>query len=140
MALSPLRPAEERAVEVAPTPQPSRTYALNFDTGEVGGMIDGEAAIRQAIRKAIVTARFRYLVYGYEHLYGCELEDLIGQDLPIDLLNAEIPRVISESLLVDDRISDVYNFTISREGDGLFVSFFVDTTAGTLEIEEEVRL
>lgn len=138
MALSPLRPAEERAVEVAPTPQPSRTYALNFDTGEVGGMVDGEAAIRQAIRKAIVTARFRYLIYGHEHLYGCELEDLIGQDLPIELLNAEIPRLIQEALLVDDRITDVYNFTITREGDGLYVSFFVDTADGTLR--EEVTL
>jgi Protein of unknown function (DUF2634) len=138
MALSPLRPPEERAVEVAPTPQPSRTYALDFETGEIGGIIDGEAAIRQAIRKAIMTARFRYLVYGYEHLYGCELEDLIGQDLPIELLNAEIPRLISEALLVDDRITDVYNFTITREGDGLYVSFFVDTADGTLR--EEVTL
>jgi len=138
MALSPLKPPEERAVEVAPTPQPSRTYALDFETGEIGGIIDGEAAIRQAIRKAIMTARFRYLVYGYEHLYGCELEDLIGQDLPIELLNAEIPRLISEALLVDDRITDVYNFTITREGDGLYVSFFVDTADGTLR--EEVTL
>ncbi|WP_188068968.1 DUF2634 domain-containing protein [Brevibacillus brevis] len=138
MALSPLRPSEERAVEVMPTPQPSRTYALNFDTGEVGGMIDGESAIRQAIRKAIVTARFRYLIYGFEHLYGCELEDLIGQDLPIELLNAEIPRVISEALLVDDRITDVYNFTLSREGDGLYVSFFADTAEGTLREEVAV--
>ncbi len=138
MALSPLKPPEERAVEVAPTPQPSRTYALDFETGEIGSIIDGEAAIRQAIRKAIMTARFRYLVYGYEHLYGCELEDLIGQDLPIELLNAEVPRLISEALLVDDRITDVYNFTITREGDGLYVSFFVDTADGTLR--EEVTL
>lgn len=138
MALSPLRPPEERAVEVAPTPQPSRTYAFDFATGEVGGMIDGEAAIRQAIRKAVMTARFRYLIYGAEHLYGCELEDLIGQDVPIELLNAEIPRLISEALLVDDRITDVYNFTITREGDGLYVSFFVDTADGTLR--EEVTL
>lgn len=136
MALSPLKPPEERAVEVAPTPQPSRTYALNFDTGEVGGVIDGEAAIRQAIRKAIATARFRYLIYGAEHLYGCELEDLIGQDLPIELLNAEVPRVISEALLVDDRIADVYNFTIARTGDELYVSFFVDLVSGVTLTEE----
>ncbi|WNF07485.1 DUF2634 domain-containing protein [Brevibacillus borstelensis] len=139
MALSPLRPPEERAVEVESTPQPSRTYALDFATGEVGGMIDGEAAIRQAIRKAVMTARFRYLIYGYEHLYGAELEDLIGQDLPIELLNAEIPRVISEALLVDDRIANVYNFTITREGDGLYVSFYVDTVDGAT-ISEEVTI
>jgi len=126
-------------VEVPAQVQPSRTYALNFDTGEVGGIIDGESAIRQAIRKAIMTARFRYLIYGYEHLYGCELEDLIGQDLPIELLNAEVPRLISEALLVDDRIEDVYNFTIERKGDGLYVSFFVDTMDGGT-ISEEVTV
>ena len=126
-------------MEVPVQVQPSRTYALNFDTGEVGGIIDGEAAIRQAIRKAIMTARFRYLIYGYEHLYGCELEDLIGQDLPIELLNAEVPRLISEALLVDDRIEDVYNFTIERKGDGLYVSFFVDTMDGGT-ISEEVTV
>lgn len=126
-------------MEVPAQVQPSRTYALNFDTGEVGGIIDGESAIRQAIRKAIMTARFRYLIYGYEHLYGCELEDLIGQDLPIELLNAEVPRLISEALLVDDRIEDVYNFTIERKGDGLYVSFFVDTMDGGT-ISEEVTV
>ncbi|WP_413541962.1 hypothetical protein [Brevibacillus sp. WF146] len=39
---------------------------------------------------------------------------------------------------MDDRITDVYNFTITREGDGLYVSFFVDTADGTLR--EEVTL
>lgn len=138
MALSPLKPAEERAVEIAATPQPSRTYALNFDTGEVGGIVAGREAIRQFIRKSIMTARFRFPIYGSDHMYGCELDDLIGQDLQIELLNAEIPRVISEALLVDDRITDVYGFVISREGDGLYVSFSVDTTEGTLQEEVTV--
>ncbi|NGQ95508.1 DUF2634 domain-containing protein [Brevibacillus sp. SYP-B805] len=138
MALSPLKPPEERATIVTPQVQPSKTYALDFETGEVGGLIDGESAVRQFIRKAIMTARFRFPIYGVSHEYGCELEDLIGQDLPIELLNAEIPRVITEALMIDDRIQRVYNFDISREGDGLFVSFFVDTAEGTLREEVTV--
>lgn len=138
MALSPLRPPEERAVEVVVPPQTSRTYALDFDSGAVGGIVDGKAAIQQAIRKAIMTARFRFPIYGYPHTYGCELDDLIGQDVSIDLLRAEIPRVISEALLQDDRISDVYNFEIERKGDGLYVSFSVSTVEGV--IREEVTV
>lgn len=138
MALSPLQSTEERVVIVEPTVQPSRTYALDFETGEVGGVIDGESAIRQFIRKAILTARFRFLIYGSDHFYGCELDDLIGQDVSIELLNAEVPRVIREALLVDDRITDVYNFEITRTGDGLYVSFYVDTTEGTIQTQEVI--
>ncbi|WP_232696184.1 DUF2634 domain-containing protein [Brevibacillus daliensis] len=137
MALSPLQRVEERVIQAAPAVQPTLTYALDFGNGSIGGLIEGEEAIRQFIRKAIVTARFRFPIYDDE--YGCELEDLIGQDVPIALLNAEIPRVITEALIYDDRIDAVYNFDIQRDGDKLTVSFFVDTADGlTIETEEVV--
>lgn len=136
MALSPLKSPSERAVEIIRTPRPSKTYALDFETGDVGSIIDGPDAIRQFIRKAIATARFRFLIYDAQ--YGCELEDLIGQDVPLPLLQAEIPRVIREALVYDDRIADVGNFVIRREADALYVSFDVQTTEGL--ITEEVTV
>ncbi|MBG9788685.1 DUF2634 domain-containing protein [Brevibacillus laterosporus] len=137
MALSPLQRLEDRVIQSEPEVQPSLTYSLDFDTGGIGGMIDGETAVRQFIRKAIITARFRFPIYDGE--YGCELVDLIGQDLPIELLRAEIPRVIAEALIYDDRIDDVYDFEVEREEDKLFVSFYVDTTDGlTIETVEVV--
>ncbi|MCR8939853.1 DUF2634 domain-containing protein [Brevibacillus laterosporus] len=137
MALSPLQRLEDRVIQSEPDTQPTLTYSLDFDTGDIGGMIDGETAIRQFIRKVIMTARFRFPIYDGE--YGCELIDLIGQDLPMELLRSEIPRVITEALIYDDRIDDVYDFEIEREADKLTVSFYVDTTDGlTLDVVEEV--
>lgn len=136
MALSPLKNPSERAVRVTPTIAPSKTYAFDFDTGDIGGMVGGKEAIRQFIRKAVSTARFRFLIYNAN--YGCELEDLIGQDVALPLLQAEIPRVIREALIYDERIRDVNNFVVEQTADALYVSFDVQTTEGV--ISEEVTL
>lgn len=136
MPISPLKPVAERAVQVTAEAQPSRTYALDLESGEVGGIVDGKEAVRQFVRKAIATARFRFPIYSDQ--YGCELEDLIGQDVPLELLQTEIPRVIKEALIYDDRIRSVSDFVIERSGDVLSVSFSVETREGT--INEEVTI
>lgn len=137
MAISPLRPASTRATQVTITHAPSRTYAIDLDTGEVAGvMIDGLEAVRQFIRKAIATPRYRYRIYNES--YGCEIEALIGQDVSAGLLQAEIPRMITEAIIYDDRILDVSEFAITRTGDALYVSFDVETIFGT--ISEEVTV
>lgn len=145
MALSPLdntildeiTPETGGVIDTSTPVQPTRTYSLDFDNGEIGGIVDGESAIRQFIRKAVVTARFRFLIYDDE--YGCELDDLIGQDLPLPLLEAEIPRVITEALIYDDRVDDVDDFIIYREGDQLYIEFTVYLTDGTQITESVVR-
>lgn len=137
MAINPLLPQDERYIESEPEIQPSRTYALDFDNNEMGGIIDGEQAIRQFIRKAIKTPRFRFLIYDDE--YGCELDDLIGANVSDALLQTEIPRVIREALIYDDRIENVSNFVITRKKDMVFIEFTVTTSDGTI-IDEEVTL
>jgi hypothetical protein len=133
MALSPLQPEEERVEAVAPTPEPSLTYRLNFENGTIDGFIDEDDALRQFIIKAIRTARFRYLIYDDD--YGSELEDLIGADVTEAFLNEEIPRVIRETLIYDDRIADVRDFIITRKGDEVHIEFTVEKTdGGTLEV------
>jgi hypothetical protein len=135
MGLSPLKPPSERINIVTSTVKPSKTYAFDFDTGEfTGGMIDGDDAIQQFARKTISTARYRYLIYNKSH--GCEIEDLIGQDLPAALLETEIARIISEALEYDDRVADVNDFVIDREGDQLFVEFTVTTKDGATVTQE----
>ncbi|MDQ0154904.1 DUF2634 domain-containing protein [Robertmurraya andreesenii] len=129
MALSPLHPIDERSEEVTVRPAPSKTYQLNANTNEIGSLIDGEQAIRQFIVKAVKTARFRFLIY--DDQYGSELDDLIGADVSDALLQVEIPRVIREALIYDDRVDDVVNFDITREGDRLYVEFTVVLADGT---------
>jgi Protein of unknown function (DUF2634). len=134
MALSPLQPTDERAEATPPTPEPSLTYRLDYENGTIGGFIDGDEALRQFVIKAIQTARFRYLIY--DDQYGSELEDLIGADVTDAFLNEEVPRVIREALIYDDRIADVRDFAVRREGDGVFVEFTVVKTDGDTLTEE----
>ncbi|WP_334077986.1 DUF2634 domain-containing protein [Paenibacillus sanfengchensis] len=137
MALSPLRSREERFVEVKPAPLPSRTYLLDFESGQVKEkIIDGQEAIKQSIQKAILTARYRYLIYNSQ--YGCEIETLLGQDISPQLLHSEITRVITEALKEDDRIQAVEQFQIERESDKLFVTFTVITAEGAIEQEVSI--
>jgi hypothetical protein len=114
--------------------QPSRTYKIDFDTGRIGGIIDGREAIEQFIIKTIRTARYRYLIYSDD--VGCEIEDLIGSDISWELFKSECMRTITEALIYDDRINRVYDFSFRQEEDGVYIDFSVDTVEGTLEISE----
>jgi len=135
MALSPLATIDPTYDETADITAelPSKTYAIDFVTGDIGGELDGIDAIKQYIVKAIKTARFRFSIYDTD--YGSEIDDLIGQDVSIALLETEIPRVIEEAILYDDRVISVYDFELTREGDRLYVSFYVETAESTIPME-----
>ena len=76
------------AVEVeTPASQPSRTYAVNWQTGRVSGTVDGMDALKQAIYKVLQTERFAHLIYSWN--YGFEANRLIGQGAAF--LRSEIP-------------------------------------------------
>lgn len=137
MALSPLNSNKNRVIETNETLEPSKTYKLDIDKGTLGGFIDDEQAVRQFIRKAIATARYRFLIY--DDQYGCELENLIGQDISLELLNTEITRIVTEALIYDDRVHDVTNVEVERKKDELYISFSVQLTEGAV-ITEEVTI
>lgn len=135
MALSPLQSPEDRAVIVSTddSVSPSTTYVLDFTSGSIGGIIDGRAALEQFIQKAIITARYRFLVYDDE--YGCDVDELIGQDLPQELFETEISYAIKDALIHDERVRDVSDFAIRKEGDSVYVSFNVSTVEGLIRSE-----
>lgn len=134
MALSPLKPRSSAASAAPPAPRPSRTYALDFAGGQLENrLIDGEEALRQAVEKALWTARFRYLACDWS--YGSELERLIGEDLTPELMRSEVPRVIREALLADDRVLDVVDFALDSQGDRLSARFAVVHKDGLLQQE-----
>lgn len=137
MAIRPLQPEEERLVTIEPEIEPTKTYEIDFENGRIRGLIDGERALRQFVRKAIMTPRYRYLIYNAD--YGCEIDELIGADVTDEYLQTEIPRLIREALIYDERIENVDQFEITREKDSVYVSFRVTTTDG-LVFDEEVTV
>lgn len=91
-------------------------------------VVEGIEAFKIWIEKTVRTARYRWPIYSFA--YGCELEDVIGYDIPRAVLESEIPRVLREALIYDNRIEDVRDFVIERGGDWLKVTFAVVTTLG----------
>ncbi|MFY2158058.1 DUF2634 domain-containing protein [Cytobacillus firmus] len=128
---------EALAEEESSTPLPSKTWALDFENGKIGSTIDGDKALRQFIIKAIKTERSRYVIYSDD--YGCELTELVGGDYTPALLDAEIPRMVTEALSYDDRIDEVIEITYRRDGDKLFINARVVPAAGDVVITEEVE-
>lgn len=139
MSLLPKRLTREIITEgvVDSRTQPSKTYALDLMNKTLtNDTIDGESALRQFVVKTTLTARFRYLIYSTD--YGCELEELIGKDVSEELLKVEIPRVVKEALLIDDRIEDVLDFSIDNQDGTLIISFRVVAVEGYEFFEEVV--
>lgn len=114
--------------------EPSKTYKLDLEKGQIVGFCDGEEAIRQAIYKILSTERYEYLIYSWN--YGVEMKNLIGQPIPFVL--SEIKRMITEALLQDDRIESVEFINVEMKKKTVLLEMQVNTVEGTLDIPWEV--
>lgn len=116
---------------------PSKTYSIDFENGRILGKIDDIEAVKQAIGKAIITPRFKCLIYDDE--YGSEIkEDVISKDSSEAYLQTVIPDYITDALLPDERIIDVGDFDITIKEDSAYIHFTAHTVFGDIEIEEVV--
>lgn len=108
-----------------------KEWAYNFEENKfimkngTPVIVEGVEALKIFIVKAIRTTRYKYMAHSWD--YGCELEDIIGKSLPIELVKSETQRVIEEALIFDSRIKSVFDFNIKYEGEKLFIFFRVLT-------------
>lgn len=117
--------------------KPSLTYKLDLDKGRIVGKVDGLEAVNQAIRKAIITPRFKCLIY--DNQYGSEIEDtVIAKDATPELIEAVIPGFVKDALKPDTRILKVYDFEFEFKGEGAYIFFRADTVFGETEFEEVI--
>ena len=117
--------------------QPSRTYRLDLDAGRIVGMVDGLQAVNQAIRKAIITPRFKCLIY--DHQYGSEIEnEFISKDASREYIESACEGFIRDALKPDSRVLKVYDFKFDFEEDKAYIFFRADTIFGETEVEEVI--
>lgn len=117
--------------------KPSLTYKLDLDKGRIVGTVDGLEAVNQAIRKAIITPRFKCLIY--DNQYGSEIEaTVIDKDATPELIEAVIPGFVKDALKPDARILKVYDFAFEFKGEGAYIFFRADTIFGETEFEEVI--
>ena len=113
---------------------PSLTYRLDFERGRIQGKTDGLAAVNQAIKKAILTPRFKCLIY--DNQYGSEIQQaVIADDITEEYAMAAIPGFIEDALKPDGRILQVSDFEFRFEEEKLYIFFRADTIFGQTTVE-----
>ena len=111
--------------------QTSRTYKLDFKRKRIysAGSCDGIEAVNQFIKKALLTPRFKCLVY--DNQYGSEIKQtIIAEDVTDEYVEAEIPRIVKDAILCDSRVLDVYDFSFAFQNDEAYIKFTADTIFG----------
>lgn len=138
MALSPeMDVSEEIEIEEEDEDfEPSKTYKINRETGRITKEeIQGVEAIEQYIYMALRTQRYEHFIYSDD--YGSEVDSLLSDnEVTEEFKEMELPRLITEALIYDDRIDDVTDFEIIKEFNAFHVYFTVQTDEGVIEIEE----
>lgn len=116
--------------------QPSYTYRLDIDRNRITGMTDEREALLQAVYLILSTERYMYVIYSRR--YGVELSEIIGKDR--DYAICEIKRCISESLLQDDRITDIADWDFEETRNTVTASFTAKTIFGNISVKKEVEV
>lgn len=118
-----------------------RSWKFDYDRGEFVTTPSGRIATanpREAwvewCEKAIRTPRYRHVIYSRD--YGNELEDLLGSDHPRSVIESEVERMVTETLLADDRTGSVDRFSFAWIADGCTFSCQVTSVQEDVEILE----
>jgi phage baseplate assembly protein W len=116
----------------------TKTYAMDHLHHRIKGFIDGKEAVMQAIWKILSTTRYANMIYSDN--YGCDIKNRIyNSSLSDQYLNTDVPAMVEEALMQDDRIKGVSDFEWERsESDGVHMSFVANTIYGDIQIEGEV--
>ena len=121
--------------ELAYTELATTPFLIDWTSKQIAGMDAGLPAMRQAVEIILANERYRWQIYNSN--FGCELEDLPGEES--DYIVSELPRRIREAFSADKRILSADNFVFSDLGGGrMAVTFDVITVFGTFS--EEVKV
>lgn len=117
----------------------TRTYGMDLIHHRIKGYVDGKDAVMQAIWKILSTVRYAHYIYSDN--YGCDIMNRIyNSSLSESYLNTDVPAMIEEALLQDDRIKSISDFSWEQtEKDGIHVTFTAHTIYGDLSVESEVE-
>nr|WP_254114531.1 DUF2634 domain-containing protein [Bacillus safensis] len=134
VALSPEEEIEE--IEEDEEVETSTTYRIDFETGRLTGeTISGIEAIRQFIYMTLRTERYAHPIYSHD--IGTEIQELLTDTEATDeYKEMEIPRLLEEALLVDERIDHIEELEVTKQNASFHVKLAIVTDEGTLEIEE----
>lgn len=106
-----------------------KTYYLN--DGNMDSYIYDFDALKQSIKHILEIAIGETEIFSWE--YGNDLLNILDQ--PLEVIKAKSEVFITEALINDDRITDVKDFSFTKEDEKLYINFTVQTIYGDTESE-----
>ncbi len=99
-------------------------------------LVEKDEALKIWIFKALKTKRFVYPAY--THAYGTEMDKVVGENNHPDIVDSELKRYITETLMVNPYIQELSDFSFKHIGSGVAVSFIVTSLYGRFCYDSEV--
>lgn len=117
--------------------QPSLTYKMDLETGEIYGWCEGKEAVKQDIYITLNTDRYEYVIYSDNH--GHELKKTFGMKIPA--VYPHIERYITEALTQRPLINSVSGFSFSSpKMNVVSCTFTVHSKFGDFTAEKVIKL
>ena len=113
----------------------NKAFSVDFEKKIIGEIIDGKEALKQAIRIALLTQRYKYAVFSHD--YGTDFEGAFSDGYVKAM--GKVKKAIMDSLLSDDRILSVEKFEFERRGSRMKIRFHVVSNVGSFGYETEVE-
>lgn len=112
---------------------PSKTFKID-GTKLTSEIIDKKEALSQSIDVMLSVEKNKYIIFPF--WFGTEIKSLIGQEYAY--ISSESERMIRDTLLADDRVKDITDFSMSKyDKDSVTVKFTVQSIFGKIDITKE---
>lgn len=116
---------------------PTKTYGIDFEKKSISGYVDELQAICQFAQKALMTSRIKHFIYSDQ--YGNDLIAALRNEKMSDAyIKEELPRLIEDALLCDDRITGIDNISFDSSGDSICYEFDLYSIYGQLKMTGEI--
>lgn len=113
----------------------TKAYRIDFDNKKIGEIIDEKEALLQWIRLSLMTQRYKYGVFS--HSFGTDYKNAFEEGYVKAM--GIIRNAVYDSLIYDDRIIDVNNFSFERIKMGMKINFTVHSVYGRFNYERVVN-
>lgn len=127
---------EDLTVDLTKENDKTQTFGINTKNNLIFGKIDELEAVMQSVYLMLSIEADQHIIYPYT--YGVNTRDLIGK--PTHYVVAILPSRIKETLLKDDRITDVSDFEFRVIKNTVHVQFNIHTIYGNSTKSMEVTV
>lgn len=112
---------------------PSKTYKIDWENQKITGYVDELDAVFQFAQKALLTSRTKHLIYSDQ--YGNDITAALrNEKMSNAYIEEELPRLVEDALVNDERITGVDSFTFDFNGESVYFEFNLYSIYGNLKM------